>query len=44
MIGGGGNDILYGETDHDRLEGGEGDDYLDGGSGDDNDLNWRKAA
>ncbi|MBU4407853.1 MAG: putative Ig domain-containing protein, partial [Proteobacteria bacterium] len=31
----GGSDILYGETDHDRLEGGEGDDYLDGGSGND---------
>ncbi|NES02370.1 MAG: hypothetical protein F6K22_05670 [Okeania sp. SIO2F4] len=45
IIGGDGNDYLYGESDLDTLKGGNGNDYLDGSygrdrlfSGNDNDI------
>ncbi len=39
MLGGAGDDYLYGEAGDDTLDGGEGADYLDGGAGNDTYLN-----
>ena len=36
LVGGAGNDRIYGQDDSDTLEGGTGNDTLDGGAGDDN--------
>ena len=35
LIGGNGNDILFGASDVNKIEGGAGDDRIDGGAGDD---------
>ena len=35
LLGGDGNDVLFGDADNDKLDGGNGNDILNGGAGDD---------